>query len=211
MFFGLGVILVTLIISACEQDPALGPVSKIERLTAIIKTSPEFQNLNIPASSLSEPFFISRDEKSIGMYLNSGLKKKSVIALFNDNEELRDVAYFEVVTQLSAEQMQHQFKNKSFGGRLIFETQGRKFEFDIKNSRVINSQVLRTFGNAKIDCKGMTEQGGPLWCAGSRLENMNWFDTTICYLDIVLCMAQLVVSCIVDDCVVNPPQGASAS
>lgn len=203
--FGILILISSLSIS-CEQQNDIKPVNQILDLANQVTSSSKFQNLNIPLKSISleNSQFISPEKKSLFIPFKGSDVRKGVIAIFSSENKLIAVAFYEAVTSVSADLIYSELKNESFLGDFIFQTEDGTLKVSMEKSKIISSKVAKSDIAGRIsECNGITQQGGALDCAGARLQDMNWFDKSICYIGFMPCMAQLVISCAIDGCAVE--------
>lgn len=108
------------------------------------------------------------------------------------------------MTQIPANRIYEELKSGKFVGGSIFQYEGVRVEIAMENSRIVSSKGtnMKSASGRMAACRAWDGYGGVLWCAGSRLENKNWFDAAICFAEFVLCMAAEVISCSIDGCAV---------
>ncbi len=196
-------ILIGVSIISCEQEPSVKPSDQLGTLTDKIISSRTFLNLDIPVNSLyvTGSLFINAEKRSVLIPFKGWDDRKGIIALFNDDQEILTVVSYEAVTDTPSDLIYDELKSGSFSGTMIFRDEAGDLEINMQNSRIVSSKSIdRNITGRTLACAGMTEQGGPLWCAGARLENMNWFDAALCYASFMACMAELVISCAIDGC-----------
>ena len=146
--------------------------------------------VNSEKLSLFIPFFADQSGKS------------GVIGFFGVNKNLKGLTTFKIVTSTRQDEFETAMRNNAFDASLTVTS-----EYGSVNVRYEKSKLKEISSSSRklstAECNGFTQSGGPLDCAGLRLENMNWFDKAICYTSFMVCMGQLVGSCIVDNCEVN--------
>jgi hypothetical protein len=192
-----------IVVFSCEQNSELSRVDDPRRLADVTVASSKFKNLDVSVSNLntSASKFINDERRSILIPFRGIDDRKGVIALFSDQYTLIEVAMYEVKTSIPSEMVFDALKNETFDGTFIFLDENARIEIAMERSKIISSKGSKYFISGRgLSCNGMTEPGGALDCAGNRLVNMNWFDAAICYASFVPCMAQLVVSCMIDGC-----------
>jgi hypothetical protein len=214
-------VILLLITFSCEVENPISPaVSETQDLASRVTLTQKFTSLGFRSADmdLQSAVYMNAEKTAMLIPMRHKDHREGVIASFNAEGQLIAVSYFEMETSLSDNEIESSFAAGKFSGNLVIRN-----EFYQVNLALINSKVSRSKSSSartiakepeggggdqpqepQPECAGMTEQGGPVWCAGARYEQMNWFDQTVCTIDIVPCMAFLVISCTVDNCVVNP-------
>jgi hypothetical protein len=190
---------------SCDQDQEI-EASQNDRVSTLVEvalTSSKFQNLNISVSELDikKAKYINADENSIAIPFVGYADKKAIITIFNKENSILAIAAYEAITNVPADQIYEELKNGSFNGTFEFKMEIGEMKIEMLKSKIISKAM--TINNPVAKCNGWSEPGGPLDCAGARLENMNWWDAGWCYATFGYCMAQLAISCWIDDCVVK--------
>jgi hypothetical protein len=203
-FLGVASLIAALIIG-CQEEKVAIPLTKLEQKRDAVLSSSQFTNLNIPIDKLDEPSFVNSDENSIAFRVK-GSNSKVVVALFNESNEIRGVVYFEVDSPIPSSQMRESMIRKDYKGTFLMKTMYGSEQIVIENSKVIRGTSISGRGLA---CAGMTEQGGALWCFGTRLDAMNWLESALCYADFFICYVGGVASCAIDGCDPFPSQNES--
>lgn len=198
-------IILCLLALSCAQDNGIDQQSELTVLSNRMLDSESFSSLDISANLLDagQVQFTGPDKKSVVIPFR-GNTNKGIVGLFNDRGELRTVGYFEAVTGLSSQETYKELKSGDFNGGFIFRYENVSLEITLEKSKIIRSKGTNSLKTGRsMECRSWDGYGGVLWCAGSRLENMNWFDATLCYASFPSCMAALVISCGIDGCAIQ--------
>lgn len=205
----IAVLLIVGVTFSCEQERELLPKKEsVSELTTRILVSDQFNELNIDTNELDEAKAHFSDAEGLGIVIpfkgNEG--KKFVMTLVNEKQQIRKVFVFEAVADILPEEFFESFESKKFEGSFKFADRSGSVQLTIRNSEIVSSSIEKNMlaKGAKPECGDLTSDYGALACAGARIKRMNKFDKTICYLTFPECFAQTVVSCIIDDCVINP-------
>jgi hypothetical protein len=112
---------------------------------------------------------------------------------------------FEYKTDLSYESVSESLRQNSLTAEIsVVSSRDNSFQlFVVDGEFKILIPKFKEKGRVQ-KCRGTV--GSDTWsrdvagCAAGRIDDMNWFDWTICVIDIPLCWAQNLVSCVIDDC-----------
>lgn len=198
----ISLVLILSVLFSCEEQPRLAAVDRLQQLTKQSLMSEDFKSLNVSLSGLNyeASAFINANENSIFIPFYGSDNRRGIIALFNDANVLRSMVEYEVITDVAVEDIYSSLISKTFAGRFHFRTPEGEIELMTERSRVVSSVVRRVSSGRVSDCNYITESGGALDCAGSRIENMNWFKKTLCYIDFLPCLIEESISCWIDGC-----------
>lgn len=197
--------LLSFTIFSCDQENEISSTNRLSVLTKQTLSSSKFLNLDIPLTKLNANAsqYVNNEEKSIFIPFNGLDDRNGIIAIFNKANMLLEVAEYQAITIVSADQVYSELRNGNFKGTFVFRLESGEIRLNMEKSKII-SKVEKTVTSGRTSaCNGFTQPGGALDCAGQRLENMNWVDATICYASFVPCMAQLIISCMVDKCAIQ--------
>lgn len=193
---------------SCEQGSDVASVSPLDKLASEVTASSSFTNLGISLKDLNlKNVHYTNAAKDAIIIPFAGMDgKKGVLALLGDQNSIRSVSYFEAISKTEPDQVFNQLSNGTFDGSFVFGNEYWRIQLDVEKSQIVSRNSKKTtMANARTSaCKGMTQPGGALDCAGARISSKNWLDATVCYITFVECLAQETISCAIDGCVVNP-------
>ena len=199
------IIMISLFIS-CEQQDKIAPVNETESLTNSVITSEQFKNLGVPLTSLNvqNSQFTTSKKKSLVIPFSGQEDKKGVLALFNDQYDLVYIAIIETQTSIATDQIPSEIETGKFRGDFIFTTETGSLQLSLENSTITRSRTTRSATARKEPkCNDITRRGGAYDCAGARIQKLNWFDKSLCYVNFMYCFGEEVISCAIDGCTVN--------
>jgi hypothetical protein len=187
---------------SCKQEVLDQPATQLELLIQQVLSSDDFRNLGIPMNALDieNAGYVNDAKNSIFINPKDVYVNGAVVALLDENDQVLTAVYVEMHTETKVENVYAEMKAGSFNGSFLIRSGDGGFEANIEKSKIAGSKSIATLMGRTKKCKGWTEIGGPLDCFGSRLVDMNWVDRTFCYTSFMVCMAEEVASCIVDDC-----------
>lgn len=90
---------------------------------------------------------------------------------------------------------------KSFNGTLTLEVDGQiVYRVKVLNGSFEKPEVFEFTGTTEAGKKYPCSIKGNIQCARDTINNMNWFDYTICAITALECLAQTHISCAIDNC-----------
>jgi hypothetical protein len=198
--------MISLFIS-CEQQDEIAPINETEALTNSVIASDQFKNLGVSLTSLNVKHsqFTTSKKKSLVIPFHGQEDKKGVLALFNDKHDLIYIAVIETKTSIPTDQIPSEIETGNFRGDFTFTTETGSLQVSLENSVITGSRTTRSLHAARKEpkCNDITKKGGAYDCAGARIQKLNWFDKSICYINFGYCFAEEVISCAIDGCTVD--------
>lgn len=193
---------IILFVLSCERPAADVRPGLAKTLAQTALTSDQFKNLELDVSrfSLSDAQFTTRDQKSI--YIPTiGLDNQSgLAAIFNDDQSLKKIMFFDVDTNSEGENIEADLKKGKFDGTFLFQFEEGSVHFDVEKSQILHKKIRKTKFAEKCAYWASEGPGGAFDCAGRRLTEMDLLQKLDCYWSFWPCMALNVLSCAWDGC-----------
>lgn len=187
---------------SCETPTPDVLPNRIQGLAQTVLSSEQFKNLNLDAATfnLSDARFVTSDQKSISIPVYQRDDRSGLVAIFNDDQSLKKVMFFDVTVQSQTTDIYSDLKGGKFDGTFFFKFEEGAIALNVENSIVLQTKISTTKMAEKCAYWASEGPGGAFDCAGSRLVDMNWYEKALCYQSFVICMANNVISCAIDGC-----------
>jgi len=196
------VVAIFLIEFSCEKPSPNVELDLIHSLAQAAVSSEQFKNLDLDLANfnLSDAHFVTSDQNSIGIPANNSAGRSGLVAIFNDDQSLKKIMFFDVKVYSQTTDIHSDLKSGKFDGTFLFKFEEGAVNLEVEKSLVIQTKIDKTRFAEKCAYWASEGGGGAFDCAGGRISNLNWWDKALCYAGFMECLAQNVISCAIDGC-----------
>lgn len=191
----IAILLLVFTVFACEVE-LQKPASRLEALVQNIVTSRMFKELGYTTGALATKDATYINESESGVYIPVANKSNAgILTTFTDSDNPTHISYFEVESELTDLELQNSMRNKTFTGIIKYRDKNGDVTWSLEKS-----QINKVKEETKGRCAGATSDGGPLDCAGRKINSMNWLEAGLCYSRFIICLAEQVAFCLIEGC-----------